>query len=372
MNYKQRKYINGEDKILFEIRVPREMSRSPVAMEIFLNNLYQTSVGNLLDVYGKGRIRSWFSLELVSIGGAVHFYIWSHAKFKSVIESQLYSQFPNVEVHEVSDYALEVMHDPAKLNFGWIGQFALTKADAYPIKTYIDYELDKDPKEEFKNDPLSSVLEYLGSLTQGEQAWIQILIQGHAKEGLKHGRVFVRPDWKKASEKEIADIRKKAAPMVEGTDVSKFTILSKGQQDVISAIERSISKYAFDTMIRATYFAENDVFDASKIGGLTGSFRQFSSNTLNGFKTGFAAKYDYPWQDFRGSKRMSNERNLLEAYKRRSFFNPPFKNFHGKSFVLTTEELATLFHFPSSIVAATPTLSRIPSKKAEAPANLPI
>ena len=63
---------------------------------------------------------------------------------------------------------------------------------------------------------------------------------------------------------------------------------------------------------------------------------------------------------------------MLEAYKRRSFFNTPFKNFHNNPFILTTEEVATLFHFPSAMVAATPTLARLPSKKAEAPANLPI
>ena len=35
------------------------------------------------------------------------------------------------------------------------------------------------------------------------------------------------------------------------------------------------------------------------------------------------------------------------------------------------EELATLYHLPGA-VATTPTLTRIPSKKSEAPANLPV
>ncbi len=38
---------------------------------------------------------------------------------------------------------------------------------------------------------------------------------------------------------------------------------------------------------------------------------------------------------------------------------------------MTTEELATIFHIPGK-VASTPTLARIPSKRSEAPANLPI
>jgi hypothetical protein len=41
------------------------------------------------------------------------------------------------------------------------------------------------------------------------------------------------------------------------------------------------------------------------------------------------------------------------------------------SFILNTEELATLYHFPGQ-VAATPSFKRISSTKAEAPTNLPI
>lgn len=358
--------------MLLEIRIPREMDKSPLAMEVFLGTLYQTSVGTLLDVYFKGRVRPWFSLELVSIDGGVHFFLWLHPKFKNVIEAQLYAQFPNIEIHEVADYSLGIEHNPEKLSFGYIGQFALTKADAYPIKTYIDYGLDKDPKEEFRIDPIVPLLEFLGSLKKGEQAWIQILVQGHTKENLKYGRISVKPDWRGGIDKEIKELVGKARFKPEGDTPPSSLHLSKDQQETIAAIERVAAKPAFDTMIRVAYIAEKDSFDANNIGGLLGSFRQFSSNTLNGFKPGWKAAYEYPWEDPTGKNKISNEKKILEAYKRRSFFNPPFKNFHGKPFILTSEELATIWHFPSSIVAATPTLTRIPSKKAEAPSNLPI
>ncbi len=342
-------------------------------MEMFLNAIYNNSAGNLIKVYSEGSVRPWFSLEIISIEGAVRFFIWMHKKFKPIVEAQLYAQFPNIEVHEVPDYSLSIHHDPEKLSFGWFGQLGLTKADAYPIRTYMDYGLNEDPKEEFKHDPLVALLEYLGALGKGEQAWVQIMIQGHTKEGLKLGRFITKPDWKGDVEKEIQEIVKKATKKPEGADEKAPPILiSKGQQEIIAALERNMGKWPFDAMIRATYFAEKDVFNSINNGGLLGSFRQFSSNTLNGFKPIWHSGLDYPWQDFRGAKKARNERKMLEAYKRRSFFNPPFKNFHGKSFILTTEELATLFHFPSSVVAATPTLSRLPSKKAEAPANLPI
>ena len=147
MHFKRREYIKALGGVLLEIKIPREILKSPASMEIFMNALHQPSVGNLIDVYFKGKVRAWFSLELVSLGGEVHFYIWTHPKFKNIIEAQLYAQFPNIEVHETNDYSMNVHHNPEKTTFGWIGQFALTKADAYPIKTYIDYGLDKDPKE---------------------------------------------------------------------------------------------------------------------------------------------------------------------------------------------------------------------------------
>jgi hypothetical protein len=40
-------------------------------------------------------------------------------------------------------------------------------------------------------------------------------------------------------------------------------------------------------------------------------------------------------------------------------------------FVLNTEELATIYHFPGR-VAETPTFGRIEAKKGEPPSNLPI
>lgn len=373
MEYLQRKWVNSQGSLLLEIKIPKELPKSPQAMEMFLNSLYNIFPGNLIKVYGEGAMRPWFSLEMVSIGGEVHFYIWMHAKFRALVEPQIYAQFPGVEVNEVDDYALKIVHDPEKINFGWFGQLGLTQADAYPIKTYIDYELDENPKEEYKHDPMVSLLEFLGSLRKGEQAWIQILIQGHAKEGLRLGRIIPKPNWKKDVEKEIAEIIKKATLKTEDQKMPSVLNLSKGQQETIGAMERHLGKWAFDTMIRTTYFAEKDAFNGMNIGGLLSSFRQFSSNTLNGLRPIWNAGFEYPsWQDFRGIRKMRNERAVLDAYKRRSFFAPPYKNFHAKPFIMTTEELATMYHFPSLEVAATPTLVRIPSKKSEAPANLPI
>ena len=63
---------------------------------------------------------------------------------------------------------------------------------------------------------------------------------------------------------------------------------------------------------------------------------------------------------------------LVEAYRRRQFFHDPFS--YGISrddtMVMSTEELATVFHIPSQSVQA-PGMTRIQSATHEAPVDLP-
>lgn len=167
VRYIRANFINEKETVLLEIKLPRDLQKSPKAMELFLNNLHQTAgEGNPWDKYWKGGVRAWFSLEFVSIEGQVKFFIWTREEIKEMVETQIYAQYPNVEVSEAPDYSLNIHYDSEKIKL-WGTEFKLTKEDPYPIKTYVDYGLDKDPKEEFKIDPISNVLEYLGSLGQG-------------------------------------------------------------------------------------------------------------------------------------------------------------------------------------------------------------
>ena len=66
--------------------------------------------------------------------------------------------------------------------------------------------MNEDQKDEYKIDPMNSVLEFLGSMRKGENVWIQILIRRHEKEGLKHGRFVEKKDWTEDIDKEIKKI----------------------------------------------------------------------------------------------------------------------------------------------------------------------
>ncbi len=367
VNYIRTVFIMKQGSVLLEIKMPREITKSPLAMEVVLTALYQSSSGSTTEIFFTGKLRPWFSLEFVSIDGNVRFFIWTQLKFKNIIEAQIYAQYPEVEVYEVEDYTKNFVYDMSK-NAVWGTHFRLTKEDPIPIKTYVDYGLEKNEKEEYKIDPMTAVIEYLGSLKKGEQAWYQILIQAHRKQSfMKDIRLGKKTDYIKVAADKLLEKMRKDLETEEGYP----RIPSKPEAELMAAIERSKDKWPFDCMIRGFYAATKEAFTPASITGMIGSFRQYSSNDMNGIAFKEWTDYDFPWLDFKRIKRTRLERKFLDAFKRRSYFNIPYKNYLLKSFVLTTEELATIYHFPGQ-VSATPTFTRIPSKKSQAPANLPI
>lgn len=387
VRYVQLKYISKLKPILFEIKIPKDIQKSPLAMEIVLAAMQASGAATYTEAYLQGKVVGWFSLELASFEGQIHFYIWSaEPKFKKILEAQIYAQYPTVEVHEVSpekDYAKQFIYDPLK-HIIWGLQFKPMKADIYPIKTYVDYNMEKDQKDEYRIDPMTAVIEFFGSISKGQQLWMQILIRRHGKEGKKEHRLFEKPDWSDAAKAEIDKIRKEATPPPPvGVEVKfpGFPNPTKGQIETISAIERSLGKMAFDSMVRGFYLSDIETFNPAYISGYIGSMRQYNSATLNGLKLSKWTDVSdntkdwstlFPFLNIYITKRqLILKQRLFNAYRLRSFFYPPYQNLWQNSFILNTEELATMYHFPGN-VSATPTLTKIPSKKSEAPANLPI
>ncbi len=375
VQYRQAQFFAKQEYVLLEIKLPKEIFKSPKAMEFCIAGMYQT-VGekNWYEKYWKGQVRATFSLEIISIDGSVHFFIWARKGARNKIEADLYSQYPGIEIYQVPDYTLPFSFNPETTSV-WASEFELNKPDAYPIKTYIDYGLEKDPKEEYKIDPITPLIEFLGGLPQGHQAWVQIIIRAHKAEDKdpETGKM-VDLKWAKAAQKEMDDILKKAKGEVgeDGKIIPGTTRqLTEVEHDTVKALGRSVSKAGFDVGMRAVYSAPKDTYSPSNIGGIVGGITHFNSH-LNGFKptNGSEEKKKYlVWLSRSDKDRNTERQEMIDAYKRRAYFYKPFKR--EKIFVLNTEELATLFHFPGG-VSSTPTFSRVESRKAEAPANLPI
>ena len=118
------------------------------------------------------------------------------------MESQIYAHYPQVEIHEAADYTKEFIGEDIesskKNGISTQAEYNLTKEDAYPIKTYIDYKLDKlETEEEMKNDPLASLIELMGTMKEGENLWYQALIMA------------TKTEWKSAGAKIVDKIMKR-------------------------------------------------------------------------------------------------------------------------------------------------------------------
>jgi hypothetical protein len=381
LEYRREQYYWLQEQCVLEVRLPEEITQSPYAMELVLRAMYQTGEVDTPAHEWRGNTRPWFSLELVSTEGQVRFYIWMRAKYKEVIKAQLYAHYPTVQVVEVPDYTLGVDWNSGDYDMFGVLQ-ALQKPDPYPIATYIEQGMNKpDMKEEFKSDPMISLLEYFGSMGPGEHAWMQIIIRGHtscywsadeSNAKVCHHEHLKLEKW---AELEIDEIGKKYVDKTpDGKSVPNFSRIPEGDKDAIKAISQKINKQIFDVGIRTAYIARKEAWKGGlRNSGVPTAFRSFEHGSdgrgLNGFKPiFFIGPFNVPWHDFMGLRRAGLKKKFFEGYVSRQYFYPPHQDFH---LALNSEEIATVYHFPGK-VAHTPNLIRMPSRRAEAPANLPV
>ncbi len=371
MGFVRLEFVEKQGRVTLEIKFPQEVSKSPLAMELFLTQLYQiASPDNLIETYWDGKHPPIFGLEMVSDGGVVHFYISAPVKkYKNIVESQLYAQYPGIVITELkTDYTHAVPWDPKKWGY-FSMHLRLKKASPYPIKTYIDFGLDKDPKEEFKVDPITPVLELLGSLNPGERIWIQFLISGHTKKNFQRGSLSAHDDWTHEVQEEIDRLAQRDHHKQGAVEFESAPRVTPGERDTISALERHMGKYAFDTKLRVLYAAPFEAYiPGDRIGAMLTLWRAFDDINRNQIGMGWRTDYNWNWwQDPSGKKREYHRKRELKEYKLRMYNN---QSKIDRGFIMTTEELATLFH-PAGAVVLTPSLERIPSARSEPPANLP-
>ena len=403
LHYIQQDFISGIDFVLLEIVPPRDVLRSPKAMELFITNaLYHWSMKGGKEEYWQGAVWFWFSLEIASIDGQVHFYIRTPTRIRGLIETQMYAQYPQAQVKAVEDYTLGVDEITPKSAWdGWGCEFKLLKNEAFPIKTYVDFGLDEDPKEEFKVDPVSAVVELFGSLQKGEQMWLQIVVTPSKKTYHTPGTWFNEHDWVRDSRLQI---EKFVAPFTRthlGERPDGGTALEVRMPDFlknsVTGMSAKTTKLGFETGIRVMYVAKKETFDMSSRRNLRLIFRQYAKPDCNELWRFNSAQGDFYSGIFPASKEtvMMLANRMLNEYRERAFFHLPLRHHifaqnhwrwpipeiigldgwikayaHHKTFVLNTEELATMWHFPGQIMRV-PTLERIESKEASPPPNLP-
>ena len=408
----RQKFVQKMDWVLLEIKPPAEIKKTPRAMEQFFAGLHgaQRTI-NWKDRNLEGQVQEWFSLELISQNGEIHFFVRTLSKYRNLIEAQIYAQYPETEIVEVGDYVQSVPADIPNQDYDlWGTELILDKEDAYPIRTYEAFEKGL-LLEEQRIDPIASLLEVMSKIREGEQIWIQTLIRPVMDEWKKAGEKLRDKLIGRAIEKTPGEFKKEAiawkdtsreqvnllmAGPVEKEKVAEkplinpLMLMTQAEKDVLTAIEENISKIGFETIIRFIYLAQTAVFAKPNVSAVIGCFKQFNTLHLNGFKPSKKVTPQINYQiQLKGPRERYRKRKILAAYKKRDFVQqskmikylkpffferlPILKWFfiRSKPFVFNIEELATIYHYPGLMVKA-PLTPKVEAKKGEPPTGLPI
>src|SRR3989344_314002 len=97
-------FIANQKYVLLEIKPPRNLVKTPLAMEAFFSGIHLSGGEATWWARFKGGIRPSWSLEIASFEGQVHFFIWTRANFRRIVEGQMYAQYPGVQIVEAPDY----------------------------------------------------------------------------------------------------------------------------------------------------------------------------------------------------------------------------------------------------------------------------
>lgn len=396
MMYINQKHLNSLEWLMLEIKLPRETNKSPYATEVAVACLMQT--GGIGDKYARnfrGNLPAYSSLEIASIEGVIHFYIRIQKKFRALVEANFYAQYPGIEIVEASDYTQKIRyHHLSKEVSMWGAAFPLSKswkpvneetgkpyskkgskepkdkddeysmpADFLPLKTYVDYGLDKETKEEFKIDPLATLLEMMGGLGKGEHMWYQIILQdeGGVYNGKKFPKFYVNEaTHEHVSLSDMADVYKKQAriakyikkgdkvedeyggiktftkKLADGTEstidvmyqkaktvAKKETELTPEEKANLEAVNKKLSKPIILGCIRLIYVAKKELFNGQQIQNILAFGKPFAGT--NSLALAASDPYNYPWQNFRGRRTPWRSEEMFEAYVEREAFFPHIK-----------------------------------------------
>ena len=386
--WRRKEYREEQNFIMLEIRVPKDAERPLRAMDNILSGLWSLyEAPNWKEKWLEGVFILPLSFEIAGLGGEPHFFIRTPDFYRNTVESHVYSQFPEAEIEKVPDYTDFVPSDVPNEEWEmWGCDFEQMAPNPYPIKTYPNFFEERPGAEkEEKVDPMALLLEGMGKLSKNEQLWIQIVATpvtdgetGWITEGEElRDEVAGRPSSGGSSGGEALIVKAlrvlltgKPPEFASGGEEEKewsSQEMTSGEERKVSAIENKISQYGYKSFIRTIYLAKKEDFFKPHVTIPISFFNQFATSNLNSFKPWgkTITKVNYLFTERRGYLK---KRKMFERYQNR--LSPLYPK-EGGTYTLSTEELATMFHFPGEDAAPAPFIERIEARKGEPPTGLP-
>jgi len=348
----RRRYFSHQ---VFLVRLPKEkpedaqkeITAQQIKEEIAKGETIFAAIGGLRAERG---IMSWlqgrsdhFSFEIVASHSKIAFYVVAPHKDVRYIEQQIQAYYPEAVIEEIEDYNL----------FSINGQIAsayikTNKKFFFPIKTYQKMEV----------DPLNSLINALSKLGKDESIAIQYLVRSARASWHRRARKIVKKIHQKNSVAEgvragspwgiVRNIFDVLSPAKKKDSPEAPKRLSAVEEEMLKSIEEKNLKTGLDVNIRIITNAKTKEDANRYLENIVSHFSGYNNFTYgNNFS--------------RSKKDVYN--NLVNDFI--------YRNFREKQgFLLNSEELASIFHFPLKSTE-TPNILWLSAKTAPAPASVP-
>ncbi len=357
LNEIQTQYIESIEWTYLELKPPRDNPSSFYHMEqVFIQLHALLDNWSVQERYLEGRVYWWMSLEIVSLGGRISYILRVPKKYQEFVEASFYASFPNLEITEVSDYLQNFEYDPDDASYDLFGtELVLVADESIPLRTYREFQSLKGPEaSELVLDPLAPLLESFTRLSAKDFFALQIIIRPLAEGD---------SGWKNKAKKKVEELQ-------GDKDFHTIDDVAKKQ---ISAIKEKAGKQGFQTKMRLLYVAPIETFSKEAKKVIISPFKVFGSTNYNGIKPSFSPKKEYrisPTLEAPYINYFIRQRKIevFKAFKSRS------THIGDPMYILNTEELATLYHFPITSPTSQPitAVEVMDMKQSQPPANLPI
>jgi hypothetical protein len=288
----------------------------------------------------------YIALEIANPAGSeeISFYLAVPKKFRDSIEKQVHSYFPHASVEKISDYTI---FSPG--SFTAAATLGLKHSHALPVLTYENVDI----------DPLNEISNAISKLqAHQEGAAIQIILRPAGKSWRKLGRGIAH---KMQQGKQLKDAHSNSFAMELGKGVvqvmqnkpseqimhKESVQLTPEEQELVKKIEAKSGKAGFRVNIRLIASAMTQQRADEVLAHIENSFAQFENHDVNHFVV---------------QKRVKSKKIAFDYI---------FRNFDEEhSVILSTEEIASVFHFPIS-TTETPKIKWQKAGAAPPPLNVP-
>jgi len=335
--------------------VTRELISSAESMYSTLFSIYRGGFKNAF--YNQLYRNRHIALEIVASKKEIFFYVVAPTILAPTVQKTLTTHYPEAVVEEVEGH--NIFSKERKMKGVVFGEAFGRRNFHYPIRTYLNLE----------SEPIEAITNAFSMLETDEGAALQILI---------------RP----ANAKRLKGIDRTAEKVVKGPESGGGNFLSEFAKDVVKPgssseeekppeayrataeeeeiskdISRKSSKFGFESRVRVVVSARDDHRAGLVFDQLKNAFTQFGSPMVNGFK-------------FKKISQKKEKEKMITSYILRFFDDSVFGSERlfpkkrGFRLLLSTEELATLFHPPNALVR-TPGINWLSSRSSSAPVNLP-